>query len=656
MLTFYLVLLAGLLCLCAPAQGFAQTEAQYADSSESVRLNAYLKQAKEVFFTNKPLSKQLAEKALALAQNRKEYALETADTYNLLGLAALYDGRHEEASKLLDKSLALSTANNLPAIRLKALSNTALNYLKMGEYQKSIQANFAILPLVQGDAQRLNRGKVLANLADAYSYLGRYEESNRYELEAVKLYESANYTQGISTAYNTLGSNYTGLKQYGEASKYLTKAIAIKQSLKDTEGEANASLNLATLYQTLKNTAEAWRYLQRAAALYKSINNKKGLIKAYVNMGAHHAKAGDYAKAQEMELKALELAKGEKDEYVNATLYSNVSDNYAKLNDLSKAYDFSKKALVSKDSLVNLTVQKQIADMQVRYETERKERQVQEQKLQLAQGQLELTQKQSQIAKRNYVITGGLALMVLAAVIAFLAYRRYRWKQEAKMQAAILKQQEQATKAVLEAEEAERQRIAKDLHDGVGQMMSAAKMNLSAYEHGAQFATSAERQSFERIIQLVDESCTEVRAVSHNMMPNALLKASLAAAVREFISKLDNRQLAAHLYTEGLDERLDANMETVLYRVIQECVNNVIKHAGASRLDISIVREAAGIDVTIEDNGRGFDTAQRNEGLGLKNIRTRMDYLKGTVDFDSAPGRGTVVGLHIPLLPIGNRQ
>ena len=102
---------------------------------------------------------------------------------------------------------------------------------------------------------------------------------------------------------------------------------------------------------------------------------------------------------------------------------------------------------------------------------------------------------------------------------------------------------------------------------------------------------------------------------------------------------------------EGLDEKLDSNIETVLYRVIQECVNNVIKHAEATTLDISVVRDSNSISATIEDNGKGFDIndQEKIEGIGLKNILTRVNYLKGTIDFDSAPGRGTLVALHIPL-------
>jgi signal transduction histidine kinase len=181
--------------------------------------------------------------------------------------------------------------------------------------------------------------------------------------------------------------------------------------------------------------------------------------------------------------------------------------------------------------------------------------------------------------------------------------------------------------------------------------MSAAKMNLSSIESRLDFNNEEDKIAFEKIVNLVDESCKEVRTVSHNMMPNALLKSGLSSAVKEFIDKIDSRVLQVNLYSEGLNERLDSNVETVLYRVVQECVNNVIKHSGASELDISLIKDADGIAATIEDNGKGFVVADKEkaDGIGLKNIRTRIEYLKGTVDFDSAPGRGTLVAIHVPL-------
>ena len=121
--------------------------------------------------------------------------------------------------------------------------------------------------------------------------------------------------------------------------------------------------------------------------------------------------------------------------------------------------------------------------------------------------------------------------------------------------------------------------------------------------------------------------------------------------IREFINQIDARIIKTDLYTEGLNERIDSNIETVLYRVIQESVNNVIKHANANHLDISLIKDSDGISVTIEDNGKGFNTKNKNnfEGIGLKNIQTRVEYLKGTVEWNSSVGKGTLVAIHIPL-------
>ena len=182
-------------------------------------------------------------------------------------------------------------------------------------------------------------------------------------------------------------------------------------------------------------------------------------------------------------------------------------------------------------------------------------------------------------------------------------------------------------------------------------MFSAVKMNLSALTDDLDFKSNQSRVVFNKTLDLVDESCKEVRSISHQMAPNVLLKAGLTTAVRDFIDKIDARKLKVNLETFGLQDRLDQNIETVLYRVIQETVNNVIKHAEANALDIQLTKDEEGINVMIEDNGKGFDTAflETFDGIGLKNIKSRVEYLKGTVDFSSNLGSGTLVAIHIPL-------
>ncbi len=263
---------------------------------------------------------------------------------------------------------------------------------------------------------------------------------------------------------------------------------------------------------------------------------------------------------------------------------------------------------------------------------------------------LVLNNQELALTRRNQTIIGISILAALLLLSGFLYYRQRVARQEQQSQVALAEQQEKATIAIIEAEEKERKRIASDLHDGVGQLMTAAWMNLQAFDESMKDEQSPTYPMFNKTLELVKESCNEVRQVSHNMMPNALLRKGLVNAVREFISQLNTGKLSIHLATEELKNPLPSHIETILYRVIQESVNNVVKHAQASVLDISINQDNTGIDVLIEDNGKGFDPSitRPTDGIGLQNISSRIQYLKGTVEWDSAPGRGTLVAIHIP--------
>jgi signal transduction histidine kinase len=184
-------------------------------------------------------------------------------------------------------------------------------------------------------------------------------------------------------------------------------------------------------------------------------------------------------------------------------------------------------------------------------------------------------------------------------------------------------------------------------------------MQLTSMGAKLNFKTEQERLEYEKVLSLISESADEIRSVSHQMMPNALLRLGLVSALQEFVQKINGSQLSVYLDVQGLDQRMDAEVETTLYRVIQESVNNVIKHAQASRLDIQLIRDDKELSVTIEDNGKGFDsknpayTVQRTPfgegGLGLKNLRSRIEYLNGTLDIESSVGKGTLVAIYLPM-------
>ncbi len=210
-----------------------------------------------------------------------------------------------------------------------------------------------------------------------------------------------------------------------------------------------------------------------------------------------------------------------------------------------------------------------------------------------------------------------------------------------------IEQQEAAAKVILTTEEKERQRIAHELHDGVGQMVSTAKMNLNSILQAPQQNSNLKSQ-IQTAANLVEEAYQELRHIAHNMAPYALEKNDFSAALFSLINKIDAQVLAINLYTEGLDTPMDKNTASVLYRIIQESVNNVMKHAAATRFDIAVIKDQEGIQVTMEDNGKGFDISQYHEGAGLANIRSRVQFLNGTLDIDAALGKGTLIAVFIP--------
>lgn len=294
-----------------------------------------------------------------------------------------------------------------------------------------------------------------------------------------------------------------------------------------------------------------------------------------------------------------------------------------------------------RDSIFKTETAEKTARFRTLYETEKKERE-----------NVTLALQVEQDARDRRMLLAIFSIALLLVAIGFLViYSRYKLKKQKEADQQMAEQQQIRFAAVIEAEEKERKRIASDLHDGVGQTMSAAKINLSLLQAEIEFANDEQRDTFEKVLALVDESCREVRNVSHSMMPNALLKWGLGTAIRNFIHRINSKVLNVDYYSEGLDSSLDPNKEVVLYRVIQECVNNVTKHSGATKLYVSLIRDEEEISVTIEDNGKGFDIHDKEkfEGIGLKNIQSRINFLNGTVEWDSTPGKGTVVIINIPV-------
>jgi two-component system, NarL family, sensor kinase len=602
------------------------------DSDNSLAtIQKNLADAKKLFVSNPSKAIEIGNLVLMQSKDNATTITEYVDIHNVMAIAYMYKEDFVTSEQFLLTGLQLAATNKLEVIENKLKGNLGLLYFRKGDYQKCITATLDLLPKISG----VQKASALGNIAASYNYLNQIELSIKYQLEAMEIFRANNNANGIANGNNLLGAAYNKLKQPAVALEYLKAALETKIKTNDSLGIGNTLLNLGDSYFLLGDYVNAKKYITDAELMYKAIDNKQGLSKVYTNLGALASKQKDFDEAKKQELKALALAEKGNDSHTLNELYTNLGKTLESTNKDS-AILFKDKALTEKDSLINLTVQGQIADMQTKYETAEKEKKIKEQEL--------------AITKRNYSIAAILGVLSLAAILGWSYFNRYKLKKKNELQQRLNEQQEKATIEILAAEEKERKRIASDLHDGVGQLMTAAWLNLQALQTEQNNLPSNSTKLLTKSLELVDESCKEVRAVSHNMMPNALLKKGLSNAVREFIHQINSKQTKINLQTDDINKPIPIQIETVLYRIIQESVNNVIKHANASSLDISIGQDINGVDVMIEDNGKGFNFAEaiKKDGIGLENIQSRVHYLKGTVEWNSAPNKGTLVAIHIP--------
>lgn len=205
--------------------------------------------------------------------------------------------------------------------------------------------------------------------------------------------------------------------------------------------------------------------------------------------------------------------------------------------------------------------------------------------------------------------------------------------------------------AVIEGQEHERSRIAKDLHDGVGQMLSVIKIGISAAEEKIASSSPHEASRLRESILLLDTAVQEVRSVSHQLMPVALKQLGLSSSIHDICSSI-TASTAIRIDTElsALEQRFDALLELTLYRIIQELINNTLKYGEANRISIQALREEKALLIMYEDDGKGFDMQAQRIGLGLHNIASRVTILGGTVEIHSSPGGGMAATIDIPLL------
>lgn len=486
----------------------------------------------------------------------------------------------------------------------------------------------------------------LANLNTTYQ---NYSESKKYLDKSLIIFSKTNNYAYIYQTYIEYGVLYFKQSENEKALYYYLKAKDINdRQLKNPTYDAGLYNYLGLCYDELGNKTQAIKYFKKAIQAYKELEMPNELAMLEFNLGnlyvgIKQADLGIY----HLQF-AKKIAEEIEDNYRLSRCYELLSDAYALKGDYLSAYNYYVLHNSISDSLLNIEKVKQIAEMNVVYETEKKVKEI------------EILNAENKAKEaRNKLLLISTVFLVIGIIILIYIYRqriRLAKKNELIAQQNIknlINEQELKTyDAMMEGQEEERKRIANDLHDRLGSMLSTVKLLFSALDSKIDQAVEENKVQYTKANLLLDEACVEVRRISHNLSTGIVSNFGLTVALEELVESIDNSGvIKCNLNVYGLNERLDMKIEVAIYRMVQEIINNILKHAKATKITIQINKSVDSISISIEDNGVGFDVEEKKKsgGLGLASIEARAKKVNGTYHIESSVGNGTMSIIEIPL-------
>jgi len=546
----------------------------------------------------------------------------------------------ELAIDRLDYALAIANENNWKEQAAIANKYLGISHFYLGAYDVAQAHYLKSLQLYENLDDQKGVAQVCNELGVFYSRQEDYETCYKYYQRAQKIASENDYLPELAISLSNQGMTHFKLGRHDEAFPLMSEALAVKEQLNDSIGMGYELKRLATYYFVKEQYNTGLEYLNKSSAIREALGDKSGLAINEVTIAEMYHMRKMYDEAISYFKTTLKLA----DEigYADLARYAleMLHDCYATTGNYEQAYRFQADARQLADSLFNDRKTKTIAELQTKYETAEKEQEI-------ANQQLELSEKESEIQSKKIQIGGLIGGLIILLLFGFIFYNQYRAKQNQKLQSAILAEKERGFESVIQATEEERKRISKDLHDGIGQQLSALKMALS--NMASNTSDEDQQEDLEIIIDQFSKSAEEVRQVSHQMMPRTLMDYGLVNAIEDLLQNSFKFSDIKYDFEHRLIvERFDERIEISLYRVLQELINNIIKHSQASEISVQLIQNKGKLLLFVEDNGKGMNN-DASDGHGLLNIKSRLDMVKGTVNYEPSPSSGTSATISIPV-------
>lgn len=502
--------------------------------------------------------------------------------------------------------------------------------------------------IIDGRGDKSILTQVYNEIGNLYVSRADYDKAITYGRKAVALARELKNTTLLATSLTNLSRPYAESKKLEPALQCLTEARQLAHALGDLRIEATVLENLGGVKVVQKDFRGAAQYLADCIPLYRQIGSVGGLAVAFRGLAVTRLQAGDFKTAFALADSALTLSRANNMERETASVLRVISVIQYAMGNLDAGYQSDDESNQVLEKMLNDILTHQSAALEKKFETAQKEAAIKTLQAEKELQQLSIQKKNTY----NYILLGSAAGLLLLTALLYRNYRQKQALQQQRIQELEKEKQLLAAEAVLKGEEKERTRLAKDLHDGLGGMLSGIKYSLNTMK-GNLIMTPENQEAFERSMDMLDSSIREMRRVAHNMMPEALVKFGLDTALKDFCNDItQSGALKVSYQSLGVSDLvMDQSRSIALYRIIQELLNNSIRHAGASTAIVQLSKSDSVLSVTVEDNGKGFDPAilERSGGMGWTNIRNRAEFMNARLDVNTAAGRGTSVLIEINL-------
>lgn len=480
-----------------------------------------------------------------------------------------------------------------------------------------------------------------SGISTIYSKIQNYDKAIDYSKRLISIVENSPDKEKVANEYFILSGLYIAKGDLSSAKKYLNKLKALLPKI-DYYFKGGYYQNKASIYYVEKKYDSAFFYYKLVLPINKEFEHNSHIKTTLFNLSRIALKLGYLDDAKNYANQNLSLKSERNEKLGRIQVLQNLAEYYNKVGKTDKAFNLLHQSMEINDSLVSEENIKENAKLSVIYETEKKKQKI----AQLQNDKLLQTNKLNQKKAFNRILIGS---VIGLAVFAFLGYRNFRSKQKiAKQKEEIqnqkiieLEKDKQLTNidAMLKVQEEERSRIAKDLHDGLGGLLSGTKLSFTTMKENL-ILTPENAIQFDKSLSMLDSTISDLRKVAHNLMPEALVKFGLNQALKDFCSSIKSAKTVNVIYQKlGTDEKQDNTTEVFIYRIIQELVNNALKHAQAKEILVQLATYQNKIHITVEDDGIRFDlnSIKTKKGAGLTNIDYRVKYLNGTIENVSSP-------------------